>query len=69
MLKIGVDAMFNEDIERKLFENWCYKNCWNINKCPKDWEHGDEYCDQFVAGAWEGWKAAKRNIIPMNVEK
>lgn len=61
--------MFNEELERKLFEAWCYKNCWNINKYLKDWEHGEDYCDTFVSGAWEGWKAAKRNIVKSNIVK
>lgn len=59
--------MFIEDIERKLFESWCYK-C-DINTSRNNLIGNQKYKDPTVEAYWEGWKAAKRNIIQMNVGK
>lgn len=43
---------------QKEFERICYLNKWNYSKYPKAWEYPEGYCDDFVAGAWWGFKEA-----------
>ena len=57
--------MFNEELERKLFEAWCYK-C-DIDTSKHNLVGNQRYKDSTVEAYWEGWKAAKRNIVKSNI--
>lgn len=51
--------------ERELFEDWCCK-C-DIDTSRYNLIGNQRYKDSIVEAYWEGWKAAKRNITPMNI--
>jgi len=49
---------------QEQFEDIAIQNCWNINKYPAGWDgHGDnEYADEFVNGAWWGFKHQQAKV-------
>ena len=55
--------------ERELFEAWAYSKKWNIFRVR---DMGiDRYVDDFVDGAWSGWKASASRegykLVPVEI--
>jgi len=53
---------FNEELERKKFEEWAKAHGWRTDRPSADPYRPDEYASSGVQGNWLGWQARARAV-------
>lgn len=48
---------------RKEFEDWFKKSGWNDNGVEDFCTIEGVYCDAFVAGCYDAWKASRESLV------